>query len=120
MRKLTEQERELWISYTTGVVKLENSTTLPPISNKQIRPILDVSFNPTLDLHNLTLQTAHERSKLHIEEAYYLGIKKVQHITGKSGQISKEFETWVKLNDKIRKIKKQNDGGAWVLWIRKK
>jgi DNA-nicking Smr family endonuclease len=85
------------------------------------RPVVtDVSVTNVLDLHHLTLQEAHRVSTEHLTHAYYSGIKKVQHITGKSGQISQEFETWVQLNPYVRKIKKQNDGGAWLLWLKRK
>jgi hypothetical protein len=119
MRELTESERKLWEDFTNGV-KLQSSDIVPD-SKPAIRPqVQDISFRSVLDLHNFTIQAAYDASNAHIEEAFYLGITKIQHITGKSGQISQEFETWASLHPRIRKIKKQNDGGAWLLWLKRK
>lgn len=119
MRELTDTERKLWDDFTKGV-KLNLSESIP-LPTRATRPqVQDISFSPVLDLHNYTIQQAYEASSDHLEQAFYLGIKKVQHITGKSGQISQEFETWASLHPRVRKIKKQNDGGAWLLWLKRK
>ena len=118
MRKLTDAEKKLWIDFTNGV-KLKASDCLPLPSPTNRPQVQDISFSSVLDLHNYTIQAAYEASNAHIEEAFYLGIRKVQHITGKSGQISQEFETWALRHPRVRKIRKQNDGGAWLLWLKK-
>lgn len=119
MRDLREDERKLWEDFTSGV-KFEIPDTVP-VPSRVARPqVQDISFSTILDLHNYTIQEAYQASSAHLEQAFYLGIRKVQHITGKSGQISREFETWAKLHPRVRKIQKQNDGGAWLLWLRKK
>lgn len=119
MRKLSEQEKTLWDNYTRGVV--ESPRNVAPVEVPRTRPqVQDISFKPVLDLHNLTIQQAHDAVVEHLEQAFYLSVKKVQHITGKSGQISQEYESWATLHPRVRKIEKQNDGGAWKVWIRKK
>lgn len=118
MRGLRDEEKKLWEDFTQGV-KLEPSNSLP-LPTRTTRPqVQDISFSTVLDLHNYTIQQAYEASSAHLEQAFYLRIKKVQHITGKSGQISQEFETWASLHPRVRKIRKQNDGGAWLLWLKK-
>lgn len=119
MRELREEERKLWEDFTNGV-ELERSDIVP-LPPRTGRPqVQDISFSTVLDLHNYTIQQAYEASNTHLEQAFYLGIRKVQHITGKSGQISQEFETWAGLHPRVRKIQKQNDGGAWLLWLKRK
>lgn len=119
MRELTDSERKLWEDFTNGVKLQPSDTAVDP--KPPVRPqVQDISFSSVLDLHNYTIQAAYEASSAHLEQAFYLGIKKVQHITGKSGQISQEFETWAVLHPRVRKIKKQNDGGAWLLWLKRK
>lgn len=119
MRKLTDAEKKLWEDFTNGVNLKSSDTVALPAS--ATRPqVQDISFSSVLDLHHYTIQQAYETSNAHIEQAFYLGIRKVQHITGKSGQISQEFETWALRHPRVRKIKKQNDGGAWLIWLVKK
>jgi DNA-nicking Smr family endonuclease len=118
MRKLSEEEMRLWKSVTEGMTEI--TPNVVPYEAPRTRPqVQDISFNAVLDLHNLTIQQAYEASNRHLEEAFYLSIRKVQHITGKSGQISQEYETWARLHPRVRKIEKQNDGGAWKIWLKK-
>lgn len=120
MKQLSEDDKKVWDSFIqTGITPQPRNVVVA--ETPKTRPeVKSISFSTVLDLHHLTLQQAHEASNAHLEQAYYLGIRKVQHITGKSGQISQEFETWAKLNPRVRKIQKQNDGGAWLLWLVKK
>jgi DNA-nicking Smr family endonuclease len=120
MKQLSEEDEKVWTAFTQSGITPSPRNVIVPESSKVRPEVKDISFSTVLDLHNLTLQQAHEASNAHLEQAYYLGIRKVQHITGKSGQISQEFETWARLNPRVRKIQKQNDGGAWLLWLVKK
>jgi len=118
MRKLTEEEHDLWTRYTQGVKEIPQ--TIAPTFIPRTRPqVQDISFSPVLDLHHMTIQQAYAAVNGHLELAYYLGHKKVQHITGKSGEISREYETWARLHPRVRKITKQNDGGSWSIRITK-
>lgn len=120
MRKLTQAEQALWDEAMSSTASLPYPNLVTPEHRARRLPVRDLGFSPKLDLHHLTLQQAHQEIQKHIEQAELLGYKRVTHITGKSGQISQEFETWAQLHPKIRKIKKLNDGGAWILWLRKK
>jgi len=120
MRKLTKEEQTLWDEAMSSTSCFSTPNLNPPVHRVRRLPVRDISFSPKLDLHHMTLQQAHAEILQHIEQADLLGYKKITHITGKSGQISQEFETWATLHPKIRKIKKLNEGGAWILWLRKK
>ena len=73
-----------------------------------------------LDLHDLTLEEAYEEFKDFIFEAYTDNISKVEIITGKSGQIRKEFPYWSENSHQIRSSKISWHGGSFTVKIEKK
>ena len=57
-----------------------------------------------LDLHGFTLEDAYEEFTDFIFESYDNNIPNVEVITGKSGQIRKEFPFWSENNHQIKSI----------------
>lgn len=79
------------------------------------------SLNGTMriDLHGLTLNEAHSLVAETIEECYYNEEKIVQFITGRSGEMHREFPMWIENNQMIRDYKRNGDG-AFIVFMRKK
>ena len=73
-----------------------------------------------LDLHDLTLEEAYEEFRDFIFEAYTDNISKVEVITGKSGQIRKEFPYWSENSHQIRSCEISWHGGSFTVKIEKK
>jgi len=71
-----------------------------------------------IDLHGLTLNDAHSLVAEMIEECYYNKEKTIQFITGRSGEIHREFPMWIENNSKVRIF--ENQGGAFNVTLRKK
>ena len=79
-----------------------------------------------LDLHQLTIQDAYQKTRQFIEKHYKIGRKKIQIITGKGrngqGAIRAEFSGWLdteRFKKYIRTINWTNDEGAVDLWLKK-
>ena len=73
-----------------------------------------------LDLHGLTLEEAYEKFQNFIFEAYNDNVLKVEIITGKSGQIRKEFPYWSENSHQIKNHEISWHGGSFVIKIEKK
>ncbi len=54
-----------------------------------------LTISKTLDLHGYTIQGAYEKTREFLEYCQEEDYKNVRIITGKSGQIFKEFPTWI-------------------------
>ena len=73
-----------------------------------------------LDLHGFTLEDAYEEFTDFIFESYDNNIPNVEVITGKSGQIRKEFPFWSENNHQIKSIEPSWHGGSFVIKLQKK
>lgn len=73
-----------------------------------------------IDLHGLNINVAFNLVVKTIEECYYDDIKKIQFITGRSGEIRREFIYWAEENDKVRKVVEQSRGGSYSVFIKKR
>lgn len=119
MRTLTPEEKELWekaMAKTEATPHNVAAPYLPPRKRPQVMPL---RFMRVLDLHHYTVQGAYDAVQAHILTAHVEKCKSIQHITGRSGQIAREYQRWVKDNPLVRKIQEQNGGGAWTLWLKK-
>ncbi len=74
---------------------------------------------PVLDLHNLTLQEAHAAVASFLYASHTAGRREVTVITGKSGQIAREFPIWANLNPLVRRCDPLNGGGAFIVKFKK-
>ena len=73
-----------------------------------------------LDLHGLTLEEAFDEFTDFIYEAYKNNFSKVEIVTGKSGQIRKEFPYWSENSHQIRSIEVSWHGGSFIVKLQKK
>ena len=73
-----------------------------------------------LDLHGFTLEDAFDEFTDFIYEAYNDNLSNVEIVTGKSGQIRKEFPFWSENNHQIRSIEASWHGGSFVVKLQKK
>ena len=110
--------------------KAKKTVNLPTIATKTRKRALD--FNPTLDLHievlnpsimneapQLILNHQILRCKEHIDQALSLHLSSVNIIHGKgTGQLKREVEHLIAMNDYVRFSIPQNDGGATEIWLK--
>lgn len=92
---LSEQDRKDWELYIQKVFKSPEAV-LPRIEK-------EIDLAKRLDLHGMTVHQAYHRFKNFVSEHAEIGTSDVVVITGKSGQISREFTSWCR---KIAFIKK--------------
>lgn len=111
---LSESDKKDWELY---LQKTFNSRDISfPIYKEEI------SLPTRLDLHGMTIQEAFHRFAQFVEAHVEAGSNSVVIITGKSGQISKEFQDWCRRNPKIKKWEAQVDTrggvGSYRVYIR--
>ena len=121
------QDIQLWDDLKKTVQPLELDMLeqeLPPRLKVRRSPGQPVLY--TLDLHQMTLQQAYQKTLQFIEKHYKIGSKKIQIITGKGrdgkGLIHMEFTNWLdtnRLKKYIREWNWTNDEGAANLWLKK-
>ena len=71
----------------------------------------------TWDLHGLTLAQAYQLTQAQISHSHSRW-RYMTFVTGKSGQINKEFSQWLERNPHVRNIEVTNDGGAYKVWFK--
>ena len=121
------EDTELWDQLKKTVQPLELNSAegiLPP--RLKVRRALSQPVLYTLDLHQMTLEEAYQKTIQFIEKHYKIGSQKIQIITGKGregrGLIHAEFANWLdtkRLSLYIRKSEWTNDEGAMNIWLRK-
>ena len=96
----------------------------PPRLKVHRAPLRPVAY--CLDLHQMTVEEAYQKTVQFIEKHYKIGSKKIQIITGKGregkGLIHSEFANWLdtnRLTQYIREAKWTNDEGAMNIWLKK-
>ena len=121
------QDIHLWDELKKTVQPLDFGMAeqeLPPRLRVRRAPSKQIEY--VLDLHQMTLQQAYQKTLQFIEKHHKIGSKKIQIITGKGregkGLIRLEFSGWLDTNcfkRCIRTKKWTNDGGAVDLWLKK-
>lgn len=118
MKRITDQDREIWKAATADcqpLSRVSRVTTTPSIPKMK-----RTYWEPILDLHNMSLEEAHSSTHEHIDNAVSLGWTRITLITGLSGKIKYEFETWLlKHRSNIKRINQKSGGGAYEIWLRK-
>lgn len=74
-----------------------------------------VSEPNTVDLHGLTVQQAYQRVQ-HV--LAHRNTTSVLFITGRSGEICREFPEWIMQHERVRTMTPQNSGGAFRVTLR--
>ena len=73
-----------------------------------------------LDLHGFTLEEAFEEFTDFIYQSSTDNLPAVEIITGKSGQIRKEFPFWSENNHQIKSINPSWHDGSFIVKLQKK
>ena len=71
-----------------------------------------------MDLHGLTLDEAYNRVKDAFADCYSKGIRKLKVITGRSGEICRQFPHWAELDTHVKSLKPNLDGGSYFVRIK--
>lgn len=112
---LTDQDRQEWESYINNVLS-KPEQLLIPIKEPSV-------IARRLDLHGMTVGHAHGRVNDFIAEHHEAGTESVVIITGKSGQISYEFQDWCKQHRCVRQVEPIIDSrggiGSYRIWFKK-
>lgn len=112
-RFVTDLERKLWLR-VMSLPLLFN----PVVIKKNYEEKERQSFNHQLDLHGYTVQDAWNKVNSYIDTAKRLSFKEVVIITGKSGDICKEFPGWMSYRLDVRSCTPQNGGGAYTVTLK--
>ena len=104
-----------WEEFKDKVKPLSKKKLALKITNDKPYVKKMVSYNPVLDLHGLSLNAAYDSVRSHIEGGKVNGFKYITIITGKSGEIRKEFPTWIS-DIKLKKVEEINSG-AFRLFV---
>ena len=62
-----------------------------------------------MDLHGLTLDQSYNRVKNAFRDCYSKGITKLKVITGRSGEICRQFPVWAELDEHVKYVKLNED-----------
>jgi DNA-nicking Smr family endonuclease len=111
---------ELWKEYVKGVNPKGTPSGRTTKRNQHIRTNPRSSV-PTLDLHGMTVHDAFLSFTAFIQKAHFNESKQVVIITGRSGQIRREFLGWLdnrKIHVLVREVTKKNEG-SFLLKLRK-
>ena len=71
-----------------------------------------------MDLHGLTLDEAYNRVKDAFADCYFKGIRKLKVITGRSGEICRQFPHWAELDAHVNSCTLNRDGGSYSIRIK--
>ena len=71
-----------------------------------------------MDLHGLTLDEAYNRVKDAFADCYSKGIRKLKVITGRSGEICRQFPIWAELDTNVKSVTLNRDGGSYSIRIK--
>ena len=109
---LTPEDKKLWEEVMAGVTRIIPRSARHETKKMSIR-VRDVSVPHELDLHGLTVQEAYAETLKFLRAAHHARYKHVTIVTGLSGQIKSEFETWVSPLPYVREVTQLNGGGAY-------
>lgn len=71
-----------------------------------------------MDLHGLTLDEAYDRVKAAFQDCHSKGIRKLKVITGRSGEICRQFPIWAELDTFVKSVTLNRDGGSYSVRIK--
>lgn len=115
--RLSQQDQLIWDQYKQDVKPIMHdkvpSTSHAPVKVQTVRNV-----NHTWDLHGMTLTDAH--GKVHDEIGRFKSsFKYMTFITGKSGQMQKEFPDWLRHHPHVSRVDETNMGGAYKVWFKR-
>jgi dsDNA-specific endonuclease/ATPase MutS2 len=116
---VSEADRKLWQAYVSDVTPLSHVHVTPtPAPVPRITPSVTQHVSPILDLHGMTLQDAHALVQSEISQSQHT-FKYMTFITGKSGQMQKEFPDWLRHHPHVSRVDETNTGGAYKVWFKR-
>jgi DNA-nicking Smr family endonuclease len=74
---------------------------------------------PSIDLHGVTVQDAHVRSTMLVDQNHSNGVRSYVVVTGKSGVICREFPDWMAQNPSVQSVEPLNGGGAYRVKLKR-
>ena len=86
--------------------------------HEPVQTLPDFPVHKCLDLHGMTIQQAHEEAVAYVRDAYWEGAREVTIVTGRSGDIRREFPTWMRLHERVRSFDTINGDGAFKVRIK--
>lgn len=92
---LSDQDAKVWEQYCNNI-RDDSYAPAPKYS-------LEVVLPSRLDLHGYTIHNAWIAFGEFIEQHHLAGTKTVIVVTGRSGQIAREFKEWCRRNQHIRR-----------------
>jgi DNA-nicking Smr family endonuclease len=114
---LSDKDREIWRMAMRDVKPLPQ-TTPPELISKIPSAKPPARDSHIWDLHGMTINQAHELTLNQVQQ--HSGQRRsVTFITGKSGQMNREFPQWLDLHPGVRRIDSLNGGGAYRVWFKK-
>lgn len=118
-RPITQAELDVWLNHVKDVIPLK-CNKLPCVTLQHAGSVAPPkSPLPVLDLHGMTVQQAHEAAVAHV--ASHMGtFKWVTIITGKSGVIKSEAETWLASLPGVSSVSTARGDGALVVKFKKR
>ena len=96
---MTKDDMDLWKWFVNGITQ---STRHYPFVRRDPTPTV-------IDLHGLTTHNAYKETLYFVRQAKLNDIKCVRIITGRSGDIRKEFPDWM-VSCRVKKIVAVNSG----------
>ena len=114
---ISDKDREIWHKAMQDVKRITHDQ-VPKTSQScvQVNPVSNV--NHTWDLHGMTLMDAHAKVNREIDQSRE-SFKYMTFITGKSGQMQKEFPDWLRHHPHVSRVDATNMGGAYKVWFKK-
>jgi DNA-nicking Smr family endonuclease len=106
---MTEEDKIVWNEFVQNMNKYAPTVSYFPPVKRAYR----------LDLHGMTVDSAHKTTIDFIEKSKVSGLKHITIVTGLSGNIKKEFPYWLERNPHIAKIEQKSGGGAYKLYLKK-
>jgi DNA-nicking Smr family endonuclease len=116
---ISDKDRELWRMVMQDVKPLQHDVVTPePTCVPRINTQPHTTPSHTWDLHGMTLQDAHALVQSEISQSQHT-FKYMTFITGKSGQMQKEFSNWLSQHAHVHRCEPLNGGGAYRIWFKK-
>ena len=114
---LTDRDRELWRAAMKDVKPLDKNSVVTSQPRASVVTKPEIRQHHTWDLHGMTLKEAHQHTLSQIEQQHQ-DWRFVTFVTGKSGQMRHEFESWLSTNPHVKSVESTNDGGAYRVWFK--